>query len=428
MGTQSTSPDAIVVGGGPAGATAARTLATAGAHVLLLDKARFPRNKPCGGAVSARALRRFPYLDAALGRISTHRLSRLYLEAPSGDGLTVTSRAPAALMIRRIEFDDLLLALAREAGAEVVEGAEVAQAHETVRSVWLRTRDGREFEAPLVVAADGVNSIVARRLRMNPGWAPTAVALDMMEETPSGTLRSVDEETLWVAYGYGGSEGYAYVFPKIGHVNVGIGYVLDYYRSNVEAHPWDLQRVFVSELQRRGVLAGQSSRRHFTPFMIPVGGPLERTASARVLLAGDAGGFVNGIPAEGIYYAMVSGDLAGRAAAAGLTSGYERAWKREIGAELRDAVLVQRHLLSSPERIDGLVDAARRAPHVADLLVRYAMGEVSYFAARRAIVARSPLLGVKLLVDAWRRTVRPARHSPVNVRGDRGRRAPATET
>ena len=314
-------PDVIVVGGGPAGATAARTLAAAGARVLVLDKAAFPRNKPCGGAVSMRALRRFPYLDAALGRISTHRLSRLYLEAPSGDGLSLTSRTPAALMIRRIEFDDLLLALAREAGAEVVEGAEVARAHETERGVWLKTRDEREFEAPLVIAADGVNSVVARRLRFNPGWSARDVALDMMEETPADSLRSVDEDTLWVAYGYGGSEGYAYVFPKAGHVNVGIGYVLDYYRSNVEAHPWTLQRRFVDELKQRHVLAGESSRRHFTPFMIPVGGPLRRTASRRVMLAGDAGGFVNGITAEGIYYAMVSGDLAGRAAADGATAG-----------------------------------------------------------------------------------------------------------
>ena len=169
--------DVIVVGGGPAGATAARTLAEAGKRVVLLDRARFPRNKPCGGAISIRALTRFPYLDAALERIPTRRLSRLYLEAPSGEGLTLTSHAPAALMIRRLEFDAMLLALAREAGAEVMEGVEVARAHETEQRVWLKTRDGREFDAPLVIAADGVNSVVARRLRMNPGWRPGDVAL-----------------------------------------------------------------------------------------------------------------------------------------------------------------------------------------------------------------------------------------------------------
>lgn len=393
-------PDVIVVGAGPAGATAALTLARAGRRVLVLDRARFPRNKPCGGAISMRVLRRFPYLTAALDRIPTRRLSRLHLQSPNGDHLVLTSRTPAALMVRRLEFDALLLSLAREAGADVVEGAEVARADESHDAVRLTTRDGRTFEAPFVVAADGVNSAIARRLRLNEGWPAERVAIDMMEETPATTLRSVDPDTLWVEYAHGGGEGYAYVFPKPEHVNVGIGFVLDYYRAAVPEHPWDLQRSFTAELRRRGVLDGESSREHFTPFLIPVGGPLPRTATARTVLAGDAGGFVNGITAEGIYYAMVSGDLAARAVASGTTTGYARAWKREIGGELRDAVLVQRHLLTSPQRVDRLVAAAREAPELANALVRYAMGEVPYRTARRRVLLRSPWFGVRLLIEA----------------------------
>src|SRR5215212_6150838 len=394
------SPDVLIVGGGPAGATAARTLALAGARVQVLDRARFPRSKPCGGAVSMRALLRFPYLRDALQRIPTKRLSRLYLEAPSGDGITITSHEPAALMVRRVEFDALLLDLAREAGADVIEGVEVSRARESREGVRIGARDGREFDAPLVIAADGVNSVVARRLGINAGWQAACVAIDMMEETPGETLRSVDPDTLWVAYGYGGSEGYAYVFPKADHVNVGIGYVLEWFRAHVDEAPYDLQRRFVGELQQRGVLEGSSSRSHFTPFLIPVGGPLKKTSTKRILLAGDAAGFVNGITAEGIYYAMVSGHLAARSAAAGTTDGYEQSWRAEIGAELRDAVLVQRHLLTIPERIDALVGAARRAPAVADLLIRYAMGEISYFKARRRVLLRAPLLALRLFIAA----------------------------
>ena len=81
----------LVVGAGPAGATAARTLAAAGVAVRLLDRAAFPRNKPCGGGISVRILRRFPYLDGELRRIATHTVSRLHLEGPDGCSIVVRS-------------------------------------------------------------------------------------------------------------------------------------------------------------------------------------------------------------------------------------------------------------------------------------------------------------------------------------------------
>jgi geranylgeranyl reductase family protein len=408
-------PDVIVAGAGPAGATAALALARGGARVRLLDKAAYPRHKPCGGAISVRALRRFPYLRAALDRIPTHWISRLYLEAPSGDGVELTSHEPAALMIRRIEFDGLLVDLAREAGVDVVERTEIAQACETPTGVRLASRDGRTFEAPYAIAADGVHSVVARRLGLNAGWPRSHVALDMMEETPAATLRSRDPDALWVAYGYGGSEGYAYVFPKSAHVNVGIGYVLDWYRRRDPGPPYDLQRGFVDLLRRRHVLDGASSRRHFTPFLIPVGGPLPSVTTGRVALAGDAGGFVNGITAEGIYYAMVTGELAAHAVLEGDLRSYERRWRKEIGAELRDAVLVQRHLLTRPDRIDALVRAARERPAVADVVVRYAMGEVPYAVARRRVLWSAPLAAASLVVKAMRSS-----HSSARAASDHG--------
>jgi flavin-dependent dehydrogenase len=273
-------------------------------------------------------LERFPYLAAELPRIATHTVSRLYLEGPAGESTVVESDGPAALMIRRVEFDALLVELAREAGAELIDGVDIVRASQTASGVVLESRDGRSFEASIVIAADGVHSVIARRLGLNPGWPASKVALDMMEETPRENLRDVDPSTLWVSYGHtptegrksgngrtggnnvGAAEGYAYVFPKRDHVNVGIGYVLDHYRNAVDVPPYELQRGFVDQLRRRGVMEGESVRRNFTPFVIPVGGPLGRPGRGRVLLAGDAGGFVNGFTAEGIYYAMVSGDLA----------------------------------------------------------------------------------------------------------------------
>jgi len=385
-----------VIGAGPAGATAARRLALGGARVRLIDRARFPRNKPCGGAISVRVLTRFPHLREALRRIPTHYISRLYLESPGGDSITLKSDSPAALMIRRVEFDHLLVQLAVEAGAELVEGAEVGHASIAPSGVTLTTRDGRTFAAPLVIAADGVHSVVARRLDFNRGWPRRSIALDMMEETPNETLRAIDPDCLWVSYGYQGSDGYAYVFPKRDHVNVGIGYLLSYYRHEVKRHPYDLQRRFVGALSGKGVLGGASSRRHFTPFLIPVGGPLPETARDRVLVTGDAGGFVNAFSAEGIYYAMVSGELAATAILGGTPTGYRALWRRELGAELRDAVWVQRFLFAGRARVDALVHGAHRYPSIASGLVEYAMGSRSYRAARARLLAQVPFVGARI--------------------------------
>ena len=398
--------DVIVAGAGPAGAVAAHTLARAGMRVIIVERFALPRQKPCGGGISTRVVTRFPWLQEALPRIPTHPVSSLYLEGPSGGVFRMQSSGPAVLLIRRIEFDYLLTSLAREAGAEVLAPAAIAQAAQDEDGVTLRTRDGLELRAPIVIAADGVNSVIARRLGLNPGWPAARLALDMMEETPNALLRTAEPDTLSVFYGYGGAHGYAYIFPKRDHVNVGIGYVLPYFKQRVDLTPYDLQQQFVGDLRGRGLMEGMSRREHFTPFLIPIGGPLSKTAAGRVLLAGDAGGFVNGFSAEGIYYAMVTGELAAKAVlasrrgsgptAAVLPSGmrrtYVRAWRREIGAELRDSVLIQKYLFNSPARMDRVVSGANTRPEFSRILVDYASGRLSYRAARRRMLWFFPRL------------------------------------
>ena len=416
------SPDTdpiIVAGAGPAGATAARRLALAGKPVKLLDRRPFPRQKPCGGGISLRVLARFPYLEHELARIATHTVRRLYLEGPGGRSTIVESDGPAALMIRRLEFDDLLVSLAVAAGAELITGVDIVQARESFDGVELATRDGRRFSAAAIVAADGVHSVIARRLGINPGWAPSAVALDMMEETPRTTLRDVDSSTLWVSYGHaptsdervagagdpspsrGVPEGYAYIFPKRDHVNIGIGYVLSYYRDAIADSPYDLQHQFIDHLRRRHLVQGESVRENFTPFLIPVDGPLPVPARGRVLLAGDAGGFVNGFTAEGIYYAMVSGELAADAVLADdprpVADRYRRMVNDEIGDELRDSVLLRRYLFADRRRVVAVIDGARREQGLTRLILDFARGRMSYRALRRRMLTRSPMLAARLL-------------------------------
>ena len=179
--------------------------------------------------------------------------------------------------------------------------------------------------------------------------------------------------------------------------------MLSYFREQVDGRPYELQRDFVGRLRARGVVVGDSVRDNFTPFLIPVGGPLPRPGRGRVLLAGDAGGFVNAFTAEGIYYAMVSGDLAARTIAASPAPSTTRIWRgrtgapcnREIGAELRDSVLIQRYLFGDRRRIAAAIaDGAAGSRPITQLILDLVIGRRSYRDVRRRMFVRAPLLAV----------------------------------
>jgi flavin-dependent dehydrogenase len=155
------------------------------------------------------------------------------------------------------------------------------------------------------------------------------------------------------------------------------------------------------------VLEGRSVEDNFTPFLIPVGGPLRNPGRGRVLLAGDAGGFVNGFTAEGIYYAMVSGDLAARTVAgmkrggeAALASRYAKACEGELGPELRDSVHIQRYMFGSRKRIRDVIDGATREKAITGLVLDFAVGKMPYRTLKRRMLTRAPMLAARVV---WER-------------------------
>jgi geranylgeranyl reductase family protein len=397
--------DVIVAGAGPAGAVAARTLAAAGLDTLLLDRAAFPRNKPCGGGLTMRAMARFPWLASAIDTIDVHTVSKLHLEGPDGSVLKLAADEPVGILIRRVEFDHALVKAAVAAGARLRERFEMTQASQTAEGITLQARTGETLRAPVVVAADGVHSVIGKRLGVNARWPTQSIALDMMEETPHETLRAAHPDEVWIAYAYNGLDGYSYIFPKTQHVNVGIGCLLSHFKGEMPGRPYDMQVGFVESLVASGELEGRSDRHYFTPYLIPVGGPLAKTFHGRVLFVGDAGGFVNGFTAEGIYYAMISGELAGKAilaaGAARAAAGprYQKAWKREMGAELRDSVLIQRYLFASHDRVNRVVRGGREWPWLTAAMIDYVAGKRSYAALRRDVLLRSPATAARL---AWK--------------------------
>ena len=381
--------DVIVVGGGPAGATAALRLGENGARVLLLEKATaFPREKPCGGGLSARLLDRFPYVREflAAGEVPVNAVSRVHLESPDGTRVTYQQGAPILYLIRRWEFDAALFRRA-QAVCAVETGVTVRRCTVASMGVELEDTTGKTYTAPVVIGADSANSVIARHTGLRSEAAHKEYAVDMMEETTYDRLQVADREAIYLFLTLTQTFGYGYIFPKTEHLNLGFGCKLDWYLKALRGKGKDHHAEWVDVLKRKGDVTGQTNRDGYKAFPIPVSGPLRQTYTGRVLLAGDAGGFVNAFTAEGIFYAMVSGSLAADTVLDAMKSkryderalsAYEAAWRREIGSDLQHSVEIQHRLFNGSGRMDSLVRNAAKDPDLLQLIIGYSMGAESY--------------------------------------------------
>ncbi len=385
--------DIIVVGAGPAGATAAYQLGQAGVRVLLLDKAAaFPREKPCGGGLSARLLERFPYVRQFLadGEVPVNAVSRVHLESPDGTRVTYQQAEPILYLIRRWEFDAALFRRAQSV-CTVRLGVTIRRCEVKPDYVEIESTIGETFTAPMVIGADSANSVIARHAGLRSQAAHKEYAVDMMEETRYDRLQVADREAIYLFLTLTETFGYGYVFPKAEHVNLGFGCKLDWYLKALRGKGAEHHAKWVDTLKAKGDVTGETNRAGYKAFPIPVSGPLTKTYTDRVLLAGDAGGFVNAFTAEGIFYAMTSGSLAADTASAairkqrydaGELAGYDRAWHAEIGSDLQHSVDIQHRLFNGSGRMDALVRKARYDPELLRLIIGYSMGASTYEALR----------------------------------------------
>ena len=293
--------DVAVVGGGPAGACAAFTLAEAGARVALLEKATLPRYKTCGGGVVGRALRVLPSalraaVDASVLERPCHTAA-LHFRA---EGLTFETRRerPVISMVMRDRFDAALVVAAERAGAEIRQRCAVRDLIRYQDRCELDTTDGTVV-ARFVVAADGVTGVTARRA----GWpAPRACAPCVEAEVSVGDgdferLAEVARFDFGVV-----AVGYGWVFPKRAHLSIGLATT----RGGENLH------VALSRyLDALGLSRVERMDKH--GFLIPLAPRSGRVVDGRVLLAGDAAGLADPVTGEGISAAIESGIAAGRA-------------------------------------------------------------------------------------------------------------------
>jgi menaquinone-9 beta-reductase len=332
--------DAIIIGAGPAGATAATILAQRGANVLVLDKAVFPRDKLCAGLLTWKSV---DVLDRVYGETAQSLLERGVFNAAS-TGYRIRFREktlahgdmfyPFHFTKRRV-FDKHLLDLATRAGADVRQDSQVT-AVDPERG-FVRLADGQEFASRFVIGCDGVTSLTRRACRFDTSaWrSGMGGAMEFYLNRGDPLLSGEVHADLRAAYPtvYAGflRAGYGWVFPHRDALAIGIG-------GHSLRHGKEFRHKFKEFVAFLGLppSLADTAKGHGLPY----GNYIARPWHERVLLAGDAAGLVETLFGEGLYYALHSGELAGQAVHAALSRGtdptalYGQGLRRDILPEL----------------------------------------------------------------------------------------------
>jgi geranylgeranyl reductase family protein len=336
--------DVIIAGGGPAGSMTAYHLAKAGLRVAVMDAKKFPREKPCGGGLQARARRHIPF---DVSHVLRGAFEQVQLTFDLKDSCTRTYPEPLVYCVLRSEFDNYLIEQAGRAGAVVRSGVRVLGFSRGNGLVSAHTEQG-EVTGYCLVGADGANSTVSRALNQREDyfWQVAVYC-----EVPEDWLRprAVAPDSMRIDWGSLPS-GYAWVFPKRGYVNIGAG------GPPVAARL--LKRYVTRFLESTELLEpSRAGGIRLTGHQLPTLTRRTRLADARVLLVGDAAGLVDPFTGDGISLACQSAARAAGCIGEALDgpepdlSGYEHQMKAEVGPEL----LLSRKLLSLSVAFPGLI-------------------------------------------------------------------------
>ena len=365
--------DIAVVGGGPAGAWTAFLLATRGARVAILDGSH-PREKPCGGGVSARALqllqplgasRPLPGVPIVSGRFSDGR-------ADVDIDLPAAASTPALVVISRRDLDWILVDAARTAGAELIPERVTTVAPRT--NGWtLRTATGA-VTCDRLVGADGANSLVRRTVARPFSRRALSVASGYY-------VHGLSSSRIDIVFTRS-PPGYLWSFPRPDHLAVGVGAQAD---EATSAQLFDLAKAWMA--RELG-----DDRHRLTRYSWPIPSlseqdlDAEQPAGTRWLLAGDAAGLVDPITREGIYYALASAQVAADALMQEQSSQrYLEGLRDGIYTELRKAARMKDRFFRSA--FTGLlIRALQRSPAIRDLMAGLVSGTQTYAGLRRRLL------------------------------------------
>jgi geranylgeranyl reductase family protein len=321
--------DVVIVGGGPAGASAAWQAAQSGARVAVFDKAEFPRDKPCGDGLTPRAVSYIQKMGLAEQVTKFHRVNRATVFSPHQWDLAFPDRPGMpdhGYVARRLTLDLMLLERAEFCGVEVHRGAEVVGpvVEDDGRVAGVVLKGGEKIHADAVIAADGAYSPIKRALKLTSpyrGYSAIAIRAEMAANRPDA-----DSLDVHLRLRFQGDQlpGYGWVFPLGGgQVNIGLGYV-NSYRKWQQINARRLLGEFLAglpagwELPAIDELARAKAVR---AWRLPMGFTVWPPWRPGVLFAGDALGAARPASGAGISKALQSGMAAGECAVAALTNG-----------------------------------------------------------------------------------------------------------
>jgi geranylgeranyl reductase family protein len=352
--------DLIVVGAGPAGSSAARAAASSGLDVLILEKEHFPRYKPCGGALSDRAISclDFPLpediCERTITRARVHFRDKV-IECHKGYRLST--------LVTRSRFDHFLLQKALEAGSNLVT-QRVKEYKEKKDHVRVLTKTD-EYRSRFLVISSGCQSCLKDNIQKRTRdqyYVSVVTEIEEDEEKIEERLHgSLDFYFDAVKTGYG------WIFPHKGYYSVGIGGEA----SSIK----DLRGLMLNFLRKTGFHGEYRLHGH----KIPTGGISWRVASPKVLLAGDSAGFVDPLTGEGMFYALRSGQIAAKAIldqdTADISKTFADTCKKEFGEELSHALWMVKSL--NPQR-EIFFDAFFKRKDILDNYIEIAAAKKTY--------------------------------------------------
>jgi geranylgeranyl reductase family protein len=370
--------DLIVVGAGPAGSSAAKMAGNLGLETLLIEKERFPRYKPCGGAVTEQGLSYLGFdLPSDLCE-ATVIAARVHY---GGRSIEARREQPIARMVNRSHFDAYLLEKARESGVSVSLGERVLGLEEQDEAVQVFTDQG-VYRAGFVLVAEGAQGVLKHHVRRRDRKDEYGVCL--VTEVPGNeeATSRFAQDAIDIHFGIGGM-GYGWVFPHGEYYSVGIGGL-----ASSISRPREIMLEF---LRGNGFDGRQRLRGH----VIPVGGIRRTLGSSRVLLTGDAAGFMDSFTGEGIAYAIRSGQLAAEVISRAMShegqhklpQDYETTCDEEFGSNLRYSLLLARLMHRFPGVFFGLLAGNQE---VIDNFAKVATAGWTYQRYLRWLVPRLP--------------------------------------